>query len=291
VTDSYVYNLFQSVVVGSGPSTPVWGGGVAVTVNLIALASSKNAGTIVISWWGDDGVTHTASVVPGAPVLIKRQSLRELMISGTAGDVITIVLSWPEETDPSSLVVAGPVSITGTVQTDVGQGTATVGQVVLSEPLGTAYDARQIRALSYSTDLVKVYGSSGLPVAQDSSGNTIQKTAGNQTVIDTAGTVDSIGSGTSAWTTILTGSASLPIGTLVCYTLGVVGALSSAGKYAMIAIVGATSGQYYAICGPGAIAGEFTMARTGGGEKLEAQVINTDTVAHEAYVTWQATAP
>jgi hypothetical protein len=243
VTDNYIYNLFQSVVVGPSGTTPVWGAGVAVTVNLIALTSSKNAGTIVINWWGDDGVTHTASVVPGAPVLIKRQSLRETWITGTAGDVITIVLSWPEETDPSSLVVAAPVTVEGSGQT---------------------------------------------PLIQDSSGNLIEKIAGNQTYYEMVNESGTIAANSAGETYFVQGNILIPKGARVDYSLSVVGSPGTAGNGYAIWISEKSSGYVCAMCGQGAIAGVFYMHQS---DYLNLIGINQDTVAHYYTGTWIATSP
>jgi hypothetical protein len=92
-----------------------------------------------------------------------------LSLSVTGGPV-TIEIYTPDMVVDPKYLATTTATITGTVKTDIGQGTAPVSQVVLSEPLGTVYDARQIRALT-STDNPKPFGSANAPYNQDSKGN------------------------------------------------------------------------------------------------------------------------
>jgi hypothetical protein len=64
-----------------------------------------------------------------------------LSLSVTGGPV-TIEIYTPDMVVDPKYLASTTATITGTVQTDIGQGTAPVSQVVLTEPLGTSYDAR-----------------------------------------------------------------------------------------------------------------------------------------------------
>ena len=92
-----------------------------------------------------------------------------LSLSVTGGPV-TIEIYTPDMVVDPKYLATTTATITGTVKTDIGQGTAPVSQVVLTEPLGTSYDARQIRALTVS-DNPKPFGSANAPYNQDSKGN------------------------------------------------------------------------------------------------------------------------
>jgi hypothetical protein len=92
-----------------------------------------------------------------------------LSLSVTGGPV-TIEIYTPDMVVDPKYLATTTATITGTVKTDVGQGTAPVSQIVLTEPLGTTYDARQIRALT-GTDNPKPFGSANTPYNQDSTGN------------------------------------------------------------------------------------------------------------------------
>jgi hypothetical protein len=64
-----------------------------------------------------------------------------LSLSVTGGPV-TIEIYTPDMVVDPKYLASTTATVTGTVKTDIGQGTAPVSQVVLTEPLGTSYDAR-----------------------------------------------------------------------------------------------------------------------------------------------------
>jgi hypothetical protein len=98
--------------------------GFGQTVNITLVASTANSGTITITIWDQFGQQRPYSLLSGAPVLIKKAVVTRLQMSGN-GNAVAGAISWPDEVSPESIVVNAPITISGTVNTDVGQGTAT----------------------------------------------------------------------------------------------------------------------------------------------------------------------
>lgn len=111
---------------------------------------SGGGGLIVITLTDDNGNEREYNLSSGNPVLIKKAYVQTIRLDGSGASVAG-VLSWPDEVDPSSIAVSGPVSISGTVKTDVGQGSQIVGGTTLQYG-GVAIDPRDIRPL-VSTDV------------------------------------------------------------------------------------------------------------------------------------------
>ena len=91
-------------------------------------------GTVTLTLIDKQGAPRTYSIVSSAPAIVKRATVRSWSLTGN-GASIAGAFSWPDEVDPSSIQVSAPISISGTVKTDIGQQT-----------LG-AIDPRQIRNL------------------------------------------------------------------------------------------------------------------------------------------------
>lgn len=112
-----------------------------------------------------------------------------------------------------------------------------------------------------------------------------QKIAGNQTVLGIAGN----GSLISAPGTLISGSVTLPIGTLVVYALGLTAYSASSTESCFLFLTGATTGNIYAVVGAGGnIASSFIMPVA---EKLNVVFTNTTGVAQSVSYSLQATIP
>jgi len=117
--------------------------------------------------------------------------------------------------------------------------------------------------------------------------STVTKIQGNQTILETQGTTEIINPSTSE--SIISGNVTLPIGTLVQFTLSISGGVATNGATLYVEIIGGTSGNAYAVvCGPAAISGSFFMPVS---EKIDSSGNNGDSVTHVFGVTWQATNP
>ncbi len=296
---------FSSLAASSGTPQTL---GVAFLVNIAGIAAGT--GTATIKTWDDLGNETDFDVVAGNPLgPVKKVWVARYQLTGPSTVNVTAQFSWPSEPNPTALLVSEPVSISGTVKTDVGQGTQIAGGTTLQYG-GAAIDPRNIRALA-STDLPgkswslgsgdapsrswtlgtadtpTVYGSSGAAFLQDSGNRLIHKTQGNETVVETEGSNVNIGSNSNG--TITAGTTTLPIGTRVTFTMGICGALGTNTDYITIYLVGHTSGKFYAMmAGPGNVSGEFTMPEA---ETLDINFVNTDTIAHRAVIAWQGTNP
>jgi hypothetical protein len=272
--------------------------GFGQTVNITLVASSANSGTITITIWDQYGQQRPYSLLSGAPVLIKKAVVTRMQLSGS-GNAVGGALSWPDEVSPESIVVNAPITISGTVKTDVGQGTQAAGNTTLVAS-GTEYDARQIRNLTSSdqpqrswtlglSDGPYAMGSQGLPMNQRASDNSvIHARAGNQTIVETEGFIVNVASGTGA-TVYVSGTTTVPKGTKVTYTLGGGGVITTATAVVGVWLQGAISSSIYAAAPGGtAISSSFDMPVA---EKLNLVIQNSDSVNHTLAGTWQGTSP
>lgn len=128
------------------PSTTLGADGIGQNFNVSAplsltfvnLSSSTSA---TISLTDEDGRTQTYTVLAGLSYGPSVSLIRTWAFTGSGATVAAIFTS-AETQVPVETLRSMLVSVSGTVNTDVGQGTAPSSQVVLTEPLGTAYDAR-----------------------------------------------------------------------------------------------------------------------------------------------------
>ena len=153
------------------------------------------SGSATLQYWdGHDNPSPIISPVAGTGWHETSKTIQRLQVTGT-GTIAIVLNDPPADIDIKALLataVAGTVSISGTVDTDVGQGTQIAGNTTL-ETAGVAYDARQIRALTASdtpklasvvaadatdprqiraltsADVLTPYGSAGVALQQDAS--------------------------------------------------------------------------------------------------------------------------
>lgn len=102
---------------------------------------NNGTGPAVVTWYDDHDISKTFTVLAGSPLFVKKQILHRIEISGSnlnLGGAVT----WPEEISPESIVVSGPISVQGTVKTDLGQGTGVrdLNQLLQGGQLPSALD-------------------------------------------------------------------------------------------------------------------------------------------------------
>ena len=109
-----------------------------LSLTFVNLSSSVS---VVVTLTDENGRAQVYTVGAGLSFGPTVMPIRQWSFAGT-GAVVAAIFTSEETLVPVETLRSMLVSVTGTVNTDVGQGTATNSQVVLTEPLGTTYDAR-----------------------------------------------------------------------------------------------------------------------------------------------------
>ena len=138
---SVAFSIPQTTLGAGG--YPIQTLGVAYLLNITVVTSGT--GTATLTTWDDLGNRTDYEIVGGNSGLYKKVWVAAYTISGN-GLTVRAALTWPTETPPEAIAISAPVSISGTVNTDVGQGTQKSGNTTLSFG-GTPIDPRDIRAL------------------------------------------------------------------------------------------------------------------------------------------------
>ena len=130
--------------------------GAAFLLNITVVTSGS--GTVTFQVWDDSGTETDFAVTGGNYGLFKRVWVSQYAVTGN-GLTITAALTWPIETPPEAIAISAPISITGTVNTDVGQGTQAAGNTTLAYG-GTLIDPRQNTQVGVTSN-GRVTGSAG----------------------------------------------------------------------------------------------------------------------------------
>ena len=115
----------------------------------ITFWNGDSVNSFTITATDDNGAYVSIPVSPGANSLVKHVRAYQVSVSGTASPISLVVSSSEVSAETLAQLSIAAVSISGTVKTDVGQGSQVAGGTTLQYG-GTLIDPRNIRDLTAS---------------------------------------------------------------------------------------------------------------------------------------------